>query len=63
MTNQTPQEEIINNLKEIKKTTENCLDAFYSDQLLEKQAEDSMNYVRLCTQRVQYFFKILNESC
>jgi hypothetical protein len=51
-------QKIINNLKQIISTAQNNIDALYADQLEYKHAEDGMNYIRLCTQKVQWHFKM-----
>ena len=57
-------QEVINNFKSIITSAQNNLDAFYADQLEYKNAEDSMNYIRLCSQRVQLHMKnCLDSSC
>lgn len=47
----------IANLKNIINSAQNCLDALYADQLRYKDAENSMNYIRLCSQKVQLHMK------
>ena len=44
-------------LKAIIDSAQNCLDALYSDQFKYKHAEDSMNYIRITTQKVQLHMK------
>ena len=64
MTIEVHHQEVINNLKSIITSTQSVLDAFYADQLEYKNAEDSMNYIRLCSQRVQLHMKnCLDSSC
>lgn len=62
MINEKNQQEVTNNLKSIITAAQNCLDAFYSDQFGVKEAEVSMNYIRLCTQKVQYFIRFPEET-
>jgi hypothetical protein len=61
MINEKNQQEVIDNLKAIASAAQNCLDALYSDQFSVKEAEVSMNYIRLCTQKVQYFIRFPEE--
>lgn len=64
MTIEVHHQEVINNLKSIITSTQSVLDAFYADQLEYKNAEDSMNYIRLCTQKVQWHaLNSLDSSC
>lgn len=51
--------EIIKNLKEIIKTSQNNIDAFYDDDfcvylLSSESLDNSMNYIRLLTNKVQF---------
>jgi len=57
MTKEEHKQEVIKHLKLIQTSVQNTLDAFYADQLEYKNAEDSMNYIRFCTQNVQFHIK------
>jgi hypothetical protein len=47
----------IASLKNIIDTAQNCVDALYADQFKYKDSENSMNYIRLCSQKVQLHMK------
>ena len=58
MNTEEHKQEVISNLKKIISTAQNNIDALYADQLEYKHAEDGMNYIRLCTQKVQLHLKM-----
>lgn len=64
MNPQEHNQQVIEQLKQIITTAQNNLDALYADQLEYKELENSMNYIRLCSQRAQYHFGYFKDpSC
>lgn len=64
MNPQEHNQQVIEQLKQIITTSQNNLDALYADQLEPKDLENSMNYIRLCSQRAQYHFGYFKDpSC
>jgi len=59
--------ELLNSLKSIIETAQNNMDELYIDDIFishisYKQVEISMNYIRVCTQKVQYHMKNYTDS-